>query len=183
MVKVIPRVVAIVLVLMLLGALGFFIWAKQPVIAEVSPPAASDFDQTTIAKGAMLASMGYCAECHTAQGGAAFAGGYPVPTPFGTIYGSNITPDTQTGIGNWSEAAFVRAMHEGVARSGTYLYPAFPYNHFTLYCGGPRPLRRLPHAAQCARCRNGPGRVRWRRERGLARPRLEPGLARAGTLD
>ena len=126
------RVFAIFVVLMLLGAIGFFICAKQPAIARVSPPAASDFDQTTIAKGAMLASMGYCAECHTAQGGAAFAGGYPVPTPFGTIYGSNITPDPQTGIGNWSQAAFLRAMHEGVAQNGAYLYPAFPYNHFTL---------------------------------------------------
>ena len=126
------RVFLIFVVLMLLGALGFFIWAKQPAVARVSPPAASDFDQTTIAKGAMLASMGYCAECRTAQGGAAFAGGYPVPTPFGTIYGSNIMPDPQTGIGNWSQAAFLRAMHEGVAQNGAYLYPAFPYNHFTL---------------------------------------------------
>lgn len=132
MVKVISRVLVLFVVLMLLGSLGFFIWAKQPAIARVSPPAASNFDQTTIAKGAMLASMGYCADCHTAQGGASFAGGYPVPTPFGTIYGSNITPDPQTGIGNWSEAAFLRAMHDGVARNGTYLYPAFPYNHFTL---------------------------------------------------
>jgi mono/diheme cytochrome c family protein len=126
------RVFVIFGVLVLLGALGFFIWAKQPAIARISPPAASDFDQTTIAKGAMLVSMGDCAACHTAQGGVVFAGGYPVPTPFGTIYGSNITPDPQTGIGNWSEAAFLRAMHEGVARNGAYLYPAFPYDHFTL---------------------------------------------------
>jgi mono/diheme cytochrome c family protein len=132
MVKVISRVFALSVALVLLGALGFFIWAKQPAIARVSPPTASDFDQKTIATGAMLASMGYCAECHAAHGGAPFAGGYPIATPFGTIYGSNITPDPQTGIGNWSEAAFLRAMHDGVARNGTYLYPAFPYNHFTL---------------------------------------------------
>lgn len=60
-----------------------------------------------------------------------FAGGYGVRTPFGTIYSTNITPDPKTGIGRWSEAAFARAMHEGVARDGSHLFPAFPYNHFT----------------------------------------------------
>ena len=56
----------------------------------------------------------------------------PVPTPFGTIYSTNITPDPETGIGRWSEAAFQRAMREGVDREGNHLYPAFPYDHFTL---------------------------------------------------
>lgn len=75
--------------------------------------------------------MGDCMECHTAAGGTPLAGGYPVPTPFGTVYGSNITSDPQTGIGRWSEAAFARAMHQGISRDGSYLYPAFPYPHFT----------------------------------------------------
>ena len=61
-----------------------------------------------------------------------YAGGVPLETPFGTIYGTNITPDPETGIGRWSEAAFVRAMREGVDRDGSHLYPAFPYEHFTL---------------------------------------------------
>ena len=52
-------------------------------------------------------------------------------TPFGVIYSTNITPDLKTGIGAWSEAAFARAMHEGVARDGSHLFPAFPYDHFT----------------------------------------------------
>ena len=60
-----------------------------------------------------------------------FAGGLPVPTPFGTIYSSNITPDADTGIGRWSEAAFRRAMRAGVDREGRHLYPTFPYDHFT----------------------------------------------------
>ena len=60
-----------------------------------------------------------------------FAGGLPVPTPFGTIYSSNITPDPDTGIGRWSEAAFRRAMRSGVDRDGHHLYPTFPYDHFT----------------------------------------------------
>jgi mono/diheme cytochrome c family protein len=54
-----------------------------------------------------------------------------VPTPFGTIYASNITPDRDTGIGTWSEEALRRAMHDGVDREGRQLYPAFPYDHFT----------------------------------------------------
>ena len=54
-----------------------------------------------------------------------------MPTPFGTIYSSNITPDAETGIGRWSEAAFRRAMRSGVNRDGQHLYPTFPYDHFT----------------------------------------------------
>ena len=65
------------------------------------------------------------------RGGKAFAGGLPVPTPFGTIYSSNITPDPETGIGRWPEAAFRRAMRSGVDRDGRHLYPTFPYDHFT----------------------------------------------------
>ncbi len=54
-----------------------------------------------------------------------------MPTPMGTIYSTNITSDEGSGIGTWSEAAFRRAMREGVDREGNHLYPAFPYNHFT----------------------------------------------------
>jgi len=64
-------------------------------------------------------------------GGKSFAGGLGIPTPFGTVYSTNITPDPDTGIGQWSEAAFLRAMREGVDREGNHLYPAFPYDHFT----------------------------------------------------
>jgi mono/diheme cytochrome c family protein len=53
-----------------------------------------------------------------------------VESPFGTIYGTNITPDPETGIGRWSLAAFTRAMREGVSRDGHHLYPAFPYDHY-----------------------------------------------------
>src|SRR5262249_49380476 len=65
-------------------------------------------------------------------GGEMFAGGRPVPTPFGTVYSTNITPDVNTGIGHWSRAAFERALRAGVNREGAHLYPAFPYDHFTL---------------------------------------------------
>ena len=75
--------------------------------------------------------MGNCNDCHTSRGGKSFAGGVAVPTPFGAIYSSNITPDPDTGIGRWSEAAFRRAMRSGVDREGQHLYPTFPYDHFT----------------------------------------------------
>ena len=82
-------------------------------------------------RGAALAMIGNCNTCHTKPDGASYAGGVPMQTPFGTIYSTNITPDPQSGIGRWSEEAFLRAMREGVRRDGAHLYPAFPYDHFT----------------------------------------------------
>lgn len=85
-----------------------------------------------IARGEMLARAGDCAACHTARGGAAYAGGRGVQTPFGTIYSSNLTPDLQTGIGSWTPAHFWRALHHGRSKDGRLLYPAFPYPEYTL---------------------------------------------------
>jgi mono/diheme cytochrome c family protein len=100
-------------------------------LAPIEPPLKSSFDSAMVAKGAQLAAIGNCNVCHTASGGTPYAGGRPLKTSFGTIYGTNITPDPDTGIGRWSEAAFSRAMREGVDREGRHLYPAFPYDHFT----------------------------------------------------
>jgi len=91
-----------------------------------------DFDNTDpIARGQYLADAADCLACHTAEGGAAFAGGRAFHTEFGTIYSPNISPDAQTGIGSWSDADFLAAMHEGVDRDGNHLYPAFPYAAYT----------------------------------------------------
>lgn len=105
--------------------------AWRPAIAPITANAAVNTDRKTIDHGAELAAIGNCADCHTAANGPAYAGGRPVPTPFGTIYASNLTPDAETGIGSWSEEAFKRAMRDGVDRAGRQLYPAFPYDHFT----------------------------------------------------
>jgi mono/diheme cytochrome c family protein len=110
---------------------GFCVVGWRPAIAEVAPPDPRSFAAELVAQGSVLASAGYCSSCHTARHGRPFAGGYPMVTQFGTIYSTNITPDPQTGIGGWSQAAFARAMHEGVARNGSHLFPAFPYDHFT----------------------------------------------------
>jgi mono/diheme cytochrome c family protein len=102
-----------------------------PAIAPIDSPTRSSFDPQLLSRGAELAVIGNCNDCHTAPGGKPYAGGRALKTPFGTIYGTNITPDPETGIGRWSEAAFSRALREGLDRQGRHLYPAFPYDHFT----------------------------------------------------
>ncbi|HXR57503.1 MAG TPA: c-type cytochrome [Casimicrobiaceae bacterium] len=84
-----------------------------------------------VERGGYLVTAGDCIACHTARGGAPFAGGGPIDTPFGTIDASNITPDVATGIGAWSRDDFWRALHDGRSRDGRSLYPAFPYTNFT----------------------------------------------------
>jgi mono/diheme cytochrome c family protein len=86
----------------------------------------------TVARGAYLVRAGNCMTCHTDRGGAEFAGGRPILTPFGTVYASNITPHKATGIGDWSAAHFWRALHNGRGKDGRLLYPAFPYPNYTL---------------------------------------------------
>src|SRR5665647_3947367 len=100
-------------------------------LAVAVPAAAQGTTYTTIERGRDLVNAGDCASCHTDQGGKPYAGGLPVPTPFGIIFSTNITPDPATGIGNWSEQDFYKAMHDGIRRDGKYLYPAFPYPWFT----------------------------------------------------
>jgi mono/diheme cytochrome c family protein len=126
------RTLAGLVALCLLAAIGFVAFGWRPPLAPIAPPDARSFDAALIEHGSELAAAGNCNTCHTAAGGRSFAGGLAMQTPFGTIYSTNITPDPDTGIGRWSEAAFRRAMREGVARDGRHLYPAFPYDHFTL---------------------------------------------------
>lgn len=87
--------------------------------------------QTVRERGEYLVRAANCVSCHTAPGGAVFAGGVPFPTDFGTIYSSNITPDGKTGIGTWTYAQFEAALRRGVRPDGQHLYPAFPYTNFT----------------------------------------------------
>ncbi|WP_397476210.1 cytochrome c [Pusillimonas sp.] len=86
-------------------------------------------DDQMLARGKYLAQAGDCMACHTAKEGALFAGGVPIETPFGTIYGTNITPDKQHGIGNWTSADFYRALHDGIGAEYP-LYPAMPYTTY-----------------------------------------------------
>jgi mono/diheme cytochrome c family protein len=98
------------------------------------PPtgAPADFAATDpIARGEYLARAADCQACHTARGGAPFAGGLAFNLPFGSIYSPNITPDKDTGIGGWTDAQFLGALHRGVDDEGQPLYPAMPYAAFT----------------------------------------------------
>src|SRR5262249_60221125 len=96
--------------LCVLGGLGFLALAWRSSIAPIDPPATADFSRELIAKGEALAGAGYCATCHTAKGGATYAGGYGVPTPFGIIFSTKITPDPEKGNGPSSPAAFWRRL-------------------------------------------------------------------------
>lgn len=116
---------------LVVGTLATLALGWRPEIPTQPRPALSSFSTESVKRGAVLASAGYCAVCHTAPNGRLNAGGYAMNTGFGTIYSTNITPDRDTGIGLWSEVAFRRAMHQGIARNGSQLFPAFPFDHFT----------------------------------------------------
>lgn len=98
--------------------------------ADTEAPATAPSD-AVIERGAYLARAGNCIGCHTLPGGAVFAGGRGVDTPFGVVVAPNITPDVKTGIGSWSAGEFWRAVRHGRSKDGRLLYPAFPYPSFT----------------------------------------------------
>jgi mono/diheme cytochrome c family protein len=125
------RLLILCLGVFLVALVAFFIATSPARISPIASAQQLTFGTDLIARGELLAAIGNCDTCHTVKGGTRFAGGRGIPTPFGTIYSTNITPDRDTGLGTWSEQAFQRAMHDGIARDGHYLYPAFPYDHFT----------------------------------------------------
>jgi mono/diheme cytochrome c family protein len=97
-------------------------------LAALAPAMAQ---QTQLQRGEYLARAGDCVSCHTAQGGAPYAGGLRLDTPFGYMLSPNITPDPVTGIGRWSGDDFYRAMHHGVNKRGQDMYPVMPYDFYT----------------------------------------------------
>ncbi len=122
----------VVVLMVLLLVWLFFGGRHQPTSPAMSKFAASTLrDPALIAKGEYLVTVGDCAGCHTAQGGAALAGGRALATPFGDIPVPNITPDPETGLGNWSFEDFWQALHAGRGRHGELFYPAFPYTSYT----------------------------------------------------
>ena len=119
-------VVLVVVLAAIVAALNF---RDEERIPDVAPPFSPSAEQ--IKRGEYLARAGNCLGCHTARGGAAYAGGLAVRTPFGTVMSSNLTPDRKTGIGSWTPAHFWRALHNGRSKDGRLLYPAFPYPNYT----------------------------------------------------
>jgi mono/diheme cytochrome c family protein len=84
-----------------------------------------------VKRGEYLARAADCRACHTVSRDRLYAGGLPIPLPFGTLYSTNITPDKETGIGNYSDQDFLNAVHRGVRRDGARLYPAMPFTSYT----------------------------------------------------
>jgi mono/diheme cytochrome c family protein len=114
-----------------LGALALCAAALSACSGSPDEPATRTHDSAAeqIARGRYLAKAADCAACHTIPGGAPFAGGVKLASPFGTFYGTNITPDPVHGIGKWSAAQFYKALHDGVAPD-KQLYPAMPYTSY-----------------------------------------------------
>lgn len=98
--------------------------------AALAAPAPAHAD--LVARGKYLAEAGDCLACHTANGGKPLAGGRALATPFGPLTSPNITPDRDTGIGNWSDDDFYRLMHEGIGKGGEYIYPVMPFPWYTI---------------------------------------------------
>jgi mono/diheme cytochrome c family protein len=160
--RTLKRVLAVLALaaLALLALVLFLNFRGEDAIREASTPAGGDVQ--AVARGAYLVRVGNCMACHTERGGAAFAGGRAIETPFGTVYAGNLTPDTATGIGTWSADEFWRALHNGRSKDGHLLYPAFPYPNYTLVTRADADsiyayLRSLPAVARP----NTPHRLRW----------------------
>jgi len=131
-------VLAVIAGFWLLGGPGPIGFSKGPRVALAQYPGkdptgapAGPAGESVVKRGEYLAKAADCLVCHTAYGGQPFAGGLAFPLPFGTIYSTNITPDSQTGIGAYTDAQFLDAVRRGVRRDGARLYPAMPYGSYT----------------------------------------------------
>ena len=103
------------------------------LLGLVAVGGASAAEGYIVKRGEYLITAGGCVSCHTdfKKKGKPFAGGAPIKTPFGAFYPPNITPDKTHGIGNWSDADFIRAMRDGKNPDGAHYFPAFPYTSYT----------------------------------------------------
>jgi mono/diheme cytochrome c family protein len=141
--RILLSVVAIVAVALLAGLWvirgpGPLAFADGPKVAledyhGASPTGvpASLAQASLVERGAYLVKAADCEACHTSQSGKEYAGGLAIRLPFGTLYSTNITPDKETGIGNYSDQDFLNAVHRGIRRDGARLYPAMPYTSYT----------------------------------------------------
>jgi mono/diheme cytochrome c family protein len=141
--RILVSVVAILMVVLLVGV--WIIRGPGPMAFGTGPNVAlEDYkganptgvpaklaQASVVERGAYLARAADCMVCHTTQGGREYAGGLGFKLPFGTLYSTNITPDKETGIGNYSDHDFLNVLHRGTRRDGARLYPAMPYTSYT----------------------------------------------------
>ncbi|WP_203009414.1 c-type cytochrome [Pseudomonas paraversuta] len=113
---------------LVLAGLTLFCTVQAQASESITAADADPLHQNAlIERGLYVARLGDCIACHTAKGGAVMAGGLELKTPMGTIYSSNITPERDTGIGQYSLDEFDLVMRKGITRTGQNLYPAMPY--------------------------------------------------------
>jgi len=141
--RILFSVVAIVVVALAIGVWiirgpGPMAFAGGPKVALADYKAANPTgvpaalaNASLVERGAYLARAADCMVCHTTPGGKDYAGGLGFNLPFGTLYSTNITPDKETGIGNYSDQDFLNAVHRGIRRDGARLYPAMPFTSYT----------------------------------------------------
>jgi mono/diheme cytochrome c family protein len=122
------RIAVLAVVVLVVALVGWVLFENYAGEDTGGPVAAAN---ATAERGAYLVRVGNCAACHTDRGGAAWAGGRAIDTPFGTVYATNLTPDPAQGLGRWTADEFWRALHHGRSRDGRLLYPAFPYPNYT----------------------------------------------------
>lgn len=115
------------------AAFAFSVWLNKPDLdlEPMAPANAASAPLEQVKAGEYLVRAGNCVACHSAPGETPFAGGRAVPTPFGEVYSSNLTPDDETGLGRWNEQDFYRALHHGRSKDDRWLSPAFPYTSYT----------------------------------------------------
>lgn len=124
------KALSILIALIVLGvlvALALIYVPFKPSVANETLPA--DW-KAEPGRGEYVMRAGDCMACHTANGGEPLAGGHAIESPLGKIWASNITPDKETGIGNWTLDQFRAAMVDGVGAHGQQLYPAMPYENY-----------------------------------------------------
>jgi mono/diheme cytochrome c family protein len=125
------RALAAVAGLLLVLAAAALWWLNVRGDEDLAAEAPSVDGPALVERGAYLARAGNCQDCHTPRGAAPYSGGRGIPTPFGMVFSTNLTPDPQTGLGAWTAAQFRRALHNGRSRDGRLLVPAFPYDSTT----------------------------------------------------
>lgn len=123
--KTLIRIVGTVVIVGVVGLLAFIFWP----VSRSAPQAMAAGDEPE-ASGEYAMRLADCAACHTAEGGEPFAGGRAIESPVGTIHSPNITPDPDTGIGDWTLAEFRSALVDGLDNDGRHLYPAMPYANY-----------------------------------------------------
>lgn len=121
------RIIGVLVVIGIIALLAFIFVPVQ--LTKPTKELAADWKPAE-GQGQYVMYASDCMACHTAEGGKPFAGGRPIASPMGTIWTTNITPDKETGIGNWTLDQFRAALYDGIRADGSHLYPAMPYENY-----------------------------------------------------